>query len=179
MVGERPIVLVTGVGRRVSIGTAIVLELAANGWDIAFTNFEPEPDFVDELTAELGELGANTFVIEADLADASAPEALLHAVVERFGPVRAVVSSHAQSVDSSILDTPIESFDHHFAVNTRANWLLIKAFAECYSAPHGAGRIVALTSDHTAQSPVWRKQGCPRPNRHRGSARTQTPWYHR
>jgi 3-oxoacyl-[acyl-carrier protein] reductase len=43
--------------------------------------------------------------------------------------------------------------DRHFAVNARAAWLLIKAFAEQLPAEKSAeigGRIVALTSDHTA-----------------------------
>jgi 3-oxoacyl-[acyl-carrier protein] reductase len=58
-------------------------------------------------------------------------------------------------VNSSVLDTTIESWDRHFAVNARAVWLLIKAFAE--HLPAGAttevrGRIVALTSDHTAHN---------------------------
>ena len=36
------------------------------------------------------------------------------------------------------------------AVNARASWLLIRQFAERYQGPFGRGRIVALTSDHTA-----------------------------
>ena len=152
MTVERPLVLITGVGRRISIGTAIARELAADGWDIAFTNFRPEPNFGDEFTAELRELGANTLGIEADLSDTSAPESLVQAVTEQFGPIRALVASQAYSVDSSILDTSMESFDHHFAINTRASWLLIKAFAAHYSSAPGSGRIVALTSDHTTHN---------------------------
>jgi 3-oxoacyl-[acyl-carrier protein] reductase len=38
--------------------------------------------------------------------------------------------SHCESVASSILDTTVDSWDRHFAVNARAAWLLIKAFAE-------------------------------------------------
>lgn len=37
---------------------------------------------------------------------------------------------HCASVGSSILSTTVESFDRHYAVNVRATWLLIKAFAE-------------------------------------------------
>jgi len=33
----RPVVLVTGVGRTVGIGAGIARQLAASGWDIAFT----------------------------------------------------------------------------------------------------------------------------------------------
>jgi 3-oxoacyl-[acyl-carrier protein] reductase len=55
--------------------------------------------------------------------------------------------SHAESVDSGILDTTVESFDRHDAVNVRATWLLIAAFAR--QLPATGGSVVALTSDHT------------------------------
>lgn len=152
MTENRPIVLITGVGRRISIGTEIARQLAADGWNIAFANHSPERGFEDEFTRELQALGAETFTSESDLADPSAPETLVQAVTDRLGPVQALVASHAQSVDSSIHDTSIESFDRHFAINTRANWLLIKAFAQQYSSPSGLGRIVALTSDHTTHN---------------------------
>jgi 3-oxoacyl-[acyl-carrier protein] reductase len=60
------------------------------------------------------------------------------------------VLSHSESVDSSIADTTIESFDRHFAVNVRAAWLLIRAFA--MQVPSSGGRIVALTSDHVVHN---------------------------
>ena len=59
-----------------------------------------------------------------------------------------MVLSHAESVDSGILDTTLEAFERHFAVNTRASWQLIAAFAR--QATDDGGAIVALTSDHTA-----------------------------
>lgn len=58
-----------------------------------------------------------------------------------------MVLSHAESRDSAILDTTVESFDRHMIVNARASWQLIAAFAR--QAKNG-GAIVALTSDHTA-----------------------------
>ena len=71
------------------------------------------------------------------------------------GGLRGLVMSHCESVDSSILDTTVESWERHFAVNARAVWLLIKAFAERLPAgptTQVTGRIVALTSDHTAHN---------------------------
>ncbi|WP_320538129.1 SDR family oxidoreductase [Pseudarthrobacter sp. IC2-21] len=152
MTEPRPLVLITGVGRKISIGTEIARRLAADGWDIAFANHSPDSGFVDEFSLELQELGAKTFTSDTDLADPSAPETLMQAVAAQLGPVRALVASHALSVDSSILDTSVESFDRHFAVNTRASWLLIKAFAQQYASAPGLGRIVALTSDHTTHN---------------------------
>ncbi|GAA2969029.1 hypothetical protein GCM10020227_41920 [Streptomyces flavovirens] len=61
----------------------------------------------------------------------------------------ALVMCHAESVDSGLLDTSLESFDRHFAVNARASWLLIRAFGLRFRSAPGTGRIIALTSDHT------------------------------
>jgi 3-oxoacyl-[acyl-carrier protein] reductase len=58
-----------------------------------------------------------------------------------------LVISNTEPVDSGILDTTVESFDRHYAVNVRATWLLIAAFAR--RLPATGGSVVALTSDHT------------------------------
>jgi 3-oxoacyl-[acyl-carrier protein] reductase len=157
----RPVALVTGVGRRAGIGAGLAEGLAATGWDVAFsylTGYDermpwgPDADARAEVTTILEGHGARVLAVEADLEDVTAPAALFDAVNDQLGPVRALVMAHCESVDSSILDTTVESFDRHFAVNARATWLLIKAYAEQYDAPHGSGRIVALTSDHTTHN---------------------------
>ena len=158
--GDRPLALITGVGRPVGIGAGIARELARQGWDLAVSYWAPydervsgsKPHAVAEILHELRGLGAAVHAIEADLTDPASPGRLL-AGVGSTRPVRALVLSHAESVDSSILDTSVESFDRHFAVNARATWLLVKAFAEQLpEGLHGLGRIVALTSDHTVHN---------------------------
>jgi len=153
------VALVTGVGRRAGIGAAIVERLAETGWDVAFTYWQPydarmpwgrDSDAAEQMLGRLGELGVRGRAVEADLADVTTPAAIFERVAVELGPVRALVLSHAESVDSGLLDTTVESFDRHFAVNARASWLLIREFGQRYEGPNGDGRIVALTSDHTA-----------------------------
>ncbi|MDT0482162.1 MULTISPECIES: SDR family oxidoreductase [Streptomyces] len=154
----RPLALITGVGRTVGIGAGIAQRLAGSGWDIAFTYWNPydarmawgtEPDATEAIEAILSERGAATAAIEADLADPDTPARVFDEVERRLGPVTALVMSHCESVDSGLLDTTVESFDRHFAVNTRATWLLIREYGRRFSADKGTGRIVSLTSDHT------------------------------
>ncbi|GAA3239927.1 SDR family oxidoreductase [Dactylosporangium siamense] len=151
----RPVALVTGVGRSIGIGAGIAHRLAASGWDIAFSYWHPydermtwgpEAGATESISATLDGRSA---AIEADLADAATPAAVFDAAEERLGPVTALIMCHAESVDSGLLDTTVESFDRHFAVNARASWLLIREFGRRFQGPHGAGRIIALTSDHT------------------------------
>lgn len=158
---QRPVALVTGVGRTVGIGAGIARRLAASGWDIAFTYWTAYDERMDwgvqsgataETTKELTELGATAVPIEADLVDPAAPERIFAAAEERLGNVTALVMCHCESVDSGILDTTIESFDRHFAVNARATWLLIREYGRRFTGAPGTGRIIALTSDHTVNN---------------------------
>ncbi|MFK4272164.1 SDR family oxidoreductase [Streptomyces milbemycinicus] len=154
----RPLALITGVGRTVSIGAGIARRLAASGWDIAFTYWAPyddrmtwgrEPGATDEISQALTEHGAATAAIEADLSDPDTPARIFDEAEQRLGHVAALVMCHCESVDSGLLDTSVESFDRHFAVNARATWLLIREFGRRFAAAPGTGRIISLTSDHT------------------------------
>ena len=153
--------LITGVGRRRGIGAAIARGLAADGYDLALSHLDAydrrvnqEPSDVEQLAAELRATGRRVALVEGDLADPSVPNSLVEQATMELGPLGALVMCHCESVDSSILDTTVESFDRHYAVNVRASWLLLRAFAEQVvpgtDTPGGA--VVALTSDHTTHN---------------------------
>ncbi|MFC0031249.1 SDR family oxidoreductase [Micromonospora chaiyaphumensis] len=155
---QRPVALVTGAGRSAGIAASVVLKLAESGWDVGFTYWTPydermpwgaDPEAVTLLGDQAGRNGARTAAIEADLSDPHAAAGIFETVGRELGPVGALVLAHCESVDSGLLDTSIESFDRHFAVNTRASWLLIREYARQFRGEHGTGRIVSLTSDAT------------------------------
>jgi 3-oxoacyl-[acyl-carrier protein] reductase len=98
------------------------------------------------ITAGAAAHGARVHALEADLALVATPERVFAEVRGALGDVRALVMAHCESVDSGILDTSVEAWDRHFAVNARASWLLVREFATGFTAPPGIGRIVALTS---------------------------------
>ncbi|MER5891356.1 SDR family oxidoreductase [Streptomyces sp. NPDC001941] len=155
----RPLALVTGAGRSAGIASSVVLDLARTGWDVAFTYWSPydarmewgaEPSAPRELLRKAESAGARTLAVEADLSDPAAPARLFDRVERESGDVTALVLGHCESVDSGLLDTTVESFDLHFAVNARAAWLLIREYGLRFRGPHGSGRVISLTSDHTA-----------------------------
>jgi 3-oxoacyl-[acyl-carrier protein] reductase len=148
--------LITGVGRRRGIAAGIATGLAADGWDLVLSYWRPyderlhldsDPDDPDRLAVELRSQGRRVELLPANLEDPAAADTLMGEAAGRLGPVEALVMSHAESVDSGVLDTSVESFDRHYAVNVRASWLLIAAFAR--QLPSSGGALIALTSDHT------------------------------
>jgi 3-oxoacyl-[acyl-carrier protein] reductase len=158
---DRPVALVTGVGRTVGLGAAIALRLAEDGWNVATTHWSsyddkmpwgPRPQDPAEVSAGLSARGARTVTVEADLTDVTAPARVFSLVETELGPVTALVMCHGEGVDSGLLDTTVDSFDRHYAVNVRASWLMLKEYAERCRAEPGAGRVIALTSDHVVHN---------------------------
>jgi 3-oxoacyl-[acyl-carrier protein] reductase len=161
---QSQVAVVTGVGRRRSIGAGLAIGLARDGWDLALNYWAPYDarldydrgeDDPESIAEECRALGASVVLVPGDLADPTVPAQLIEGA-RSLGPVTGLVMSHCESVDSSILDTGLDSWDRHFAVNARATWLLIKAFAEqlpeSVAPGEVGGRIVALTSDHTTHN---------------------------
>ncbi|WP_461165378.1 SDR family oxidoreductase [Arthrobacter sp. R4-81] len=158
------IAVVTGVGRRRSIGAGLAVGLAHDGWDLVLNYWTPYDERVglegdiddpESIADECRALGVSVELVPGDLSDPTVPAELIR-TARILGPVTGLVMSHCESVDSSILTTTLESWDRHFAVNARATWLLISAFAEQLpetTVPgEVGGRIVALTSDHTVHN---------------------------
>jgi 3-oxoacyl-[acyl-carrier protein] reductase len=158
---SRPVALVTGVGRRVGIGFAVAAQLANDGFDVgcnswasydARMSWGADDDMAGAAIAQFSSYAARSAMVEFDLERAESVPTLFDQVEDELGPVSALIMCHAESVDSGILDTDVESFDRHFAVNARATWLLIREFGLRYQMASGAGRIIAMTSDHTVNN---------------------------
>ena len=155
----KPLALITGASRQIGIGAAIAQTLAQDGWRVAITHWRPydatmpwgsDSNETDQLLAEIQKVHPDAIAIEADLSSVETPTQLFDTVENSLGPADALILSHCMSVDSDILNTSIESFDQHFAINARATWLLIREFGLRFKGEHGSGRIVSITSDHTA-----------------------------
>ena len=151
--------LVTGVGRLRGIGAGLAAGLAADGWDLALSYWLPydqrlglegAADDPELLAERLRSDGRRVELLAADLEDPDQATALVDRAADVLGPLDALVMSHCESVDSSLLTTTVKSFDRHYAVNVRATWLLTAAFAR--QLPPAGGSVIALTSDHTVDN---------------------------
>ena len=114
MVGSgRRTVLITGVGRRESIGAGLAVGLAEDGWDLALSYWSPYddrvwvdhgPDDPEAIAEDCRALGRAVDLLPGDLSDPAVPAELVAAAAGR-GDLSGLVMSHCESVDSSILTT--------------------------------------------------------------------------
>jgi 3-oxoacyl-[acyl-carrier protein] reductase len=148
------IALVTGVGRRRGIGSAICRALACSGADVFFTYWgrydrdvsgDFDEDGPEALREELRGMGVRAEGVELDLSLPESPERLLDAVAGRLGPPSILVNNAAYSTPDGFERLDAEMLDAHYAVNLRAAALLCVGFARRYPGGPG-GRIINLTS---------------------------------
>jgi 3-oxoacyl-[acyl-carrier protein] reductase len=148
------VALVTGVGRRRGIGSAVCRELASRGADIVLSYWKPydrempwasDEDEPEALLGELRAAGVRAEGIEADLSRPDTPQLLLDAAEERVGMPSILVNVAAYSARDGFEALDAETLDAHYAVNVRAMALLSVLFARRYPGGPG-GRIVNFSS---------------------------------
>ena len=124
-------VLVTGASRGIGRATCLKLAREAAGRGAARLRIAAcgsrHGDELDTLVAELSELGASAHGLLGDLADPAVPARLVAEAAEALGGLDAMVSNAGIARASSLADLALEEWDHVFAVNARATWLLAKA----------------------------------------------------
>lgn len=118
--------LVTGGAHRV--GRALALALARAGSDVA-VHYHDSADEAASTVGEIEALGVRAIALPADLADPSAPAALVAAVEERLGRLDILVNSASLFESSPFEEITAGDWDRVMAVNLRAPFLLTRAAA--------------------------------------------------
>ncbi|GAA0906413.1 SDR family oxidoreductase [Pseudonocardia zijingensis] len=135
-------------GATAGIGRAVALALAEDGIEVIAQGRDRERGA--QLVKEIGALGGRARFETADLSDAAEVSAL----AATAGPVDVLVNNAGVYELTSTPDTSAASFDRHFAVNTRAPFLLVGALGPGM-AERGHGAIVNITSSGaTSPAPI-------------------------
>jgi 3-oxoacyl-[acyl-carrier protein] reductase len=151
------VALVTGVGRRRGIGSAVCRALAARGSDIVFsywrayereTPWASEEDEPRSLRGELRDAGVRAVGVEVDLSSPDSARRLLDGAEESLGRPSILVNAAAYSSRDGFEELDAETLDAHYAVNVRAMALLSVGFARRYPGGPG-GRIINFSSGQT------------------------------
>ena len=119
-----PVVLVTGAAKR--LGREIALALAAGGWRVA-VHYRSSEQAAIETVAACARIQGDAALFNADLGNEMAVNALLPAVIARFGQIDAVVNSASTFEQDDAATLSFASLERHLRSNTAAPILLAQA----------------------------------------------------
>ena len=137
------VAVVTGGGR--GIGRAISRELALQGAAVV-VNYAAHAQAAKSAVIEIERDGGQAMAIQADVSDRTAVEAMIQAVVQRFGGVDILVNNAGIDVAGSVLDTTDADWERTFAVNARGCFLCTQIAARVMIDAGGGGRIINISS---------------------------------
>jgi 3-oxoacyl-[acyl-carrier protein] reductase len=116
--------IVTG-GTR-GIGKAICLELAKQGFDLAFT-FRSREELARELEQEIAALGRKAKGYALDISNAEAIEAGAEQILSDFPSPDVLVNNAGVSIDGLVLRFKLEDFETLMNTNVRGAFLMTQA----------------------------------------------------
>lgn len=119
-------VLITGAARR--IGRAIALDFAARGWNVAI-HCHTSTAAADSLASDIAGSGNNVQVLQADLADPAAIEALIPKCLASIGAPTCLINNASTFLYDSLPSLEPDQWDRQLAINLRAPIFLAKSFA--------------------------------------------------
>jgi 3-oxoacyl-[acyl-carrier protein] reductase len=129
---SREVAIVTGGAR--GLGLAYVEGLKGAGFDVA--------------VADLSKSDAGDLYVHVDVSDPASTEAMVDAVLERFGRIDVLINNagyFTQIVKKPFEELTVEEWDLAFAVNVRGTWLCCRAVAPTMKEQR-SGKIVNTSS---------------------------------
>ena len=134
--------LVTGGSR--GIGKAIVLRLATQGADVAFS-YRGNQAAAEATAAEVEALGRRSLAVQADAKEQEGAEALVKAVLEAFGKVDILVNNAGITRDDLIMRMTPDMWREVLETNLFGAFYMVKAVTRPMLKAKG-GRIINITS---------------------------------
>jgi NAD(P)-dependent dehydrogenase (short-subunit alcohol dehydrogenase family) len=119
-------VLVTGAAKR--LGRAIVLDLAAAGWNIAL-HYHGSQAEAQATADEARASGVTVATLKADLSKEQETAALVGLAARAIGPLTALINSASLFENDDWQSASRESWDAHMETNLRAPFVLAQTFA--------------------------------------------------
>jgi 3-oxoacyl-[acyl-carrier protein] reductase len=134
--------LVTGGSR--GIGRAIVLRLATQGADVAFS-YRGNQAAAEATAAEVEGLGRRALAVQADAKEQEGAEALVKAVLEAFGKIDILVNNAGITRDDLIMRMKPEDWTDVLETNLFGAFYALKACTRPMLKAR-AGRVINITS---------------------------------
>lgn len=142
MMLEGKTALVTGASR--GIGKAIALRLAKEGANIAI-NFAGNVAAAEEVKAAIEADGGKAILVQADVSDSAAVDAMVKTVVDNFGGIDILVNNAGITRDGLLMRMKDEDWDAVLNTNLKSIFLCTKAVSKLMMKKR-SGRIVNMSS---------------------------------
>jgi 3-oxoacyl-[acyl-carrier protein] reductase len=139
---EGKVAIVTG-GTR-GIGRAIVLDLAANGADVAL-NYRVSADLAQELAESIQAMDRRAMIVQADVSSFDDAQAMVARVMEEFGKVDILINNAGMNWDGVVWKMTEEQWDRVINVDLKGTFNYTRAVAPLFR-EQGSGKIVNITS---------------------------------
>ena len=134
--------LVTGASR--GIGRATAIELAKAGAKVA-VNYAGNRAAAESVVAEIQAAGGQAFMVQADVGDAAAVDAMVKSVVEQFGSIDILVNNAGITRDNLIMRMKENDWDAVIHTNLKGIFNCTKVVSKLMMKQR-YGRIVNMTS---------------------------------
>ncbi|MCP4537657.1 MAG: beta-ketoacyl-ACP reductase [Chloroflexi bacterium] len=139
---EGKVAIVTG-GTR-GIGRAIVLDLAANGADVAL-NYRKSADLAAELADTIREMGRRAMIVQADVSGFDDAQSMVQKVLDEFGRVDILINNAGMNWDGVVWKMTEEQWDRVIDVDLKGTFNYTRAVTPTFRG-QGSGKIVNITS---------------------------------
>lgn len=136
------VALVTGASR--GIGRAIALRLAGEGAKVAI-NYAGNTAKAEAVKAEIEQNGGEAILVQADVADSSAVEAMVAKVAEAFGQIDILVNNAGITRDGLLMRMKEEDFDAVVNTNLKGVFHCTKTVSKLMMKKR-SGRIINMAS---------------------------------
>lgn len=139
------VALVTG--GSLGIGRAIVLALAREGADVAFTflGFRARADEHEDVVKEVRSLGRRCLAVESDVSNFGDADAVVRRVVKEFGGLHILVNNAGITRDGVVWKMDEEQWDTVLDVNLKGCFNYIRAASPVFREQR-YGKIVSIAS---------------------------------
>ena len=134
--------LVTGASR--GIGRAIAIRLASEGAAVAI-NYAGNVKAAEEVKAVIEAAGGRAMLVQADVADSTAVDAMIKAVIEAFGQIDILVNNAGIARDGLLMRMKEEDWDAVINTNLKGIFHCTKAVSKLMMKKR-YGRIVNMAS---------------------------------
>ena len=139
---EGKVAIVTGAS--LGIGSAIALDLAKNGANVAI-NYRKHDAEAGALCDQVAAMGRRAIAVRADVASFKDAQSMVDQVVKEFGRIDILVNNAGVNRDAVMWKMTEEQWDEALAINLKGYFNYIRAVAPLLR-QQGSGKIVNITS---------------------------------